>query len=85
VAFYFTFLADGDPIKRILRPASGLNIKPLNNKHISYAIHIRFINESFACESPLLLGLLLRQDVIFVSMLKLNLTSASDFESLLGA
>jgi hypothetical protein len=85
VAFYFTFLADGDPIERILRPASGLNIKPLKNKHISYAVHIRLIYEAFASESSLLLGLLFRQDVILVSMLKLNLTSAGDFESLLGA
>jgi hypothetical protein len=72
-------------LNEFFRPASGLNIKPLKNKHISYTVHIRLIYESFASETSLLLGLLFCQDVILVSMLKLNLTGASDFESLLGA
>ena len=59
-------------------------MKPLKNKHRFYIVHIRLLNQSLIAESPLLLGLLLCQDMVLIRMLMHNLSRACHFESLLG-
>jgi hypothetical protein len=67
------------------KPASGLNIKPLKHQHGLYIVHIRLVNQGLVAKSSLLLGFLLRQDVIFEGALMLNFTSARHFKTFLGS
>lgn len=68
-----------------LRCQHPVKHETLKNKHGFYIVHIRLRNQSLVAESPLLLCLLLGEDVIFKSALTLDFTSASHFKALFGS